>query len=111
MGDFDKHLDTQKSRCGPKSEGEQHDRANIRCEVRPKFSWIKNSEGSDIVSTDQNLAVDLVKKRASELMRQEWLGDRWGYSAVTQARRQSAESRREWRDCLKMLGYVAGRTV
>ena len=64
-------------------------------DVKSVQSWIKNSEGGDIISTDQNLAVDLVKERALELTRQEWSGDRWGYSAVTQARRQSAESRRE----------------
>ena len=58
------------------------------------FSWIKDQEGDANVSAAQNLAVDMVKERALELERQEWLGDPWGYSAETQARRLRAESRR-----------------
>jgi hypothetical protein len=90
MDDFDKHLDTQM--CGPKPEGSQCQIYNVKMVL----SWIKNQEGGDrnVVSTAQNFAVDLVKERALELGRQEWLGDTWGYSAETQARRQRAESRR-----------------
>jgi len=88
MDDFDKHLHTQK--CGPKPEGSQCQIYNTKMVL----SWIKDQEGGDIVSTAQKLAVDLVKERALELARQEWLGDPWGLSAETQARRQRAESRR-----------------
>jgi len=56
------------------------------------LNWIKNSEGGDIISTVQNLAVDLVKERALELARQEWLGDPWGLSEESQARRQRGQS-------------------
>jgi len=86
--DFDKHLDAQN--CGPKPEGSQCQIYNMKMVL----NWIKNSERGDIVSTAQNLAVDLVKERALELARQEWLGDPWGLSEETQARRQRGQSRR-----------------
>jgi len=44
------------------------------------LSWIKDSPGGDILSTAQNFAVDLVKERALELGKQEWLDDPWGRS-------------------------------
>jgi len=44
------------------------------------LSWIKDSPGMDIISTAQNFAVDLVKERALELGKQEWLDDPWGRS-------------------------------
>jgi hypothetical protein len=86
--DFDKHFDLQK--CGSKPKVSQCQIYNIKMVL----NWIKDQEGDDIVSAAQNLAVELVKERAMELERQEWLGDPWGYSAETQARRQRAESRR-----------------
>ena len=88
MDYFEKHLETQN--CGPKPEGTQCQIYN----VKTILSWIRNPEGGDIVSTAQNFAVDMVKERALELGRQEWLGDPWGHSAETQARRQRAESHR-----------------
>lgn len=88
MDDLDKHLDTQN--CGPKPEGSQCQIYNVKMVL----SWIKNQQGGHFVSAAQNFAVDLVKERALELGRQEWVEDPWGYSAETQARRQRAESRR-----------------
>jgi len=90
MDDFDKHLDTQN--CGPKPEGPQCQIYNAKMVL----NWMKdlNPEGGDIVSAAQILAVDLVKERAMELVRQEWLDDPWGLCAETLARRQRAESRR-----------------
>jgi hypothetical protein len=43
------------------------------------MNWIKNSPGN-FISTAQNFAVDLVKERALELGKQEWLADPWGRS-------------------------------
>jgi hypothetical protein len=44
------------------------------------MNWIKNSPGVDFIPTAQNFAVDLVKERALELGKQEWLNDPWGRS-------------------------------
>ena len=75
MDDFDKHLDTQN--CGPKPTQEQQYQIY---NVKMVMNWIKNSQGVDFLSTAQNFAVDLVKERALELGKQEWLGDPWGRS-------------------------------
>ena len=90
MDDFDKHLDTQN--CGPKPEGPQYQIYNVKMIL----NWMKdlNPEGSDVVSAAQSFAVDLVKERAMELVRQGWLEEPWGFSPETLARRQRAESRR-----------------
>jgi len=40
---------------------------------------IKDSAGSDAITTAQRFAVDLVKERALELGKQEWLDDPWGH--------------------------------
>jgi len=42
------------------------------------LSLIKDSAGSDVLTTAQRFAVDLVKERALELGKQEWLEDPWG---------------------------------
>ena len=42
------------------------------------MNWIKNSQDSGILLTAQNFAVDLVKERALELGKREWLEDPWG---------------------------------
>jgi hypothetical protein len=83
-------LDAQN--CGPKPEGPQ-------CQiydVKAILGWMKNlnPEGGDVVSTAQSLAVELVRKRAQDLARQDWLEDPWGLSPEILARRQRAESRR-----------------
>lgn len=84
MDDFERHLDTEK--CDPKPEGQQ-------CQIyhaKMVASWIKNSQSSDVVSSAQNLVVDLVKVRALELGRQEWLEDPWGLSPEIQVCRLRA---------------------
>lgn len=90
MDDLNKHLDTQN--CGPRPEGPQCQIYNVKMVL----NWMKdlNPEGGDIVSAAQNFAVDLVKGRAMQLVRQGWLEEPWGFTAETLARRQRAESRR-----------------
>ena len=44
------------------------------------LSWIKDSQGGDIISTAQGFAIDPVKERALELGKQEWLEVPWGRS-------------------------------
>jgi hypothetical protein len=87
VDEFDKHLATQK--CGPKPEELQYQIYNVKMVL----SWIKNSEGGDVILTAKNFAVDLVKERAFELGMHEWLEDPWG-RAEKQARRERAESQR-----------------
>ena len=87
VDEFDRHLTAQ--RCGPKPEETQYQIYNVRVIL----SWIKNTEGGDVISTAKSFAVDLVKERALELGKQEWLRDPWG-RAERQARRERAESRR-----------------
>ena len=74
MDEFQRHLNTQ--RCGPRLEEQQYQIYNVKMIL----SWIKDSPGGDILSTAQNFAVDLVKERALELGKQEWLDDPWGRS-------------------------------
>ena len=87
MDEFDRHLTAQG--CGPKPEERQYQ----IYDVKMILSWIKNTEGSDVISTAKSFAVELVKERALELGKQEWLRDPWG-RAERQARRERAESRR-----------------
>jgi hypothetical protein len=68
-------LNTQ--RCGPRPEEQQQYQIY---NVKMVLSWIRDSQGGDIILTAQNFAVDLVKERALELGRQEWLEDPWGRS-------------------------------
>jgi hypothetical protein len=44
------------------------------------LDWIKNPEDGDVISNAQKFAVDLVKERALELGKKEWLADPWGRS-------------------------------
>ena len=74
MDEFQRHLTTQK--CGPRPAQEQEYQIY---NVKMVMNWIKNSPGN-FISTAQNFAVDLVKERALELEKQEWLGDPWGRS-------------------------------
>lgn len=85
MDEFERHLDTQQCGSKPKEE-QQYQIYNAKMVI----SWIKNSQGGDVVTTVQNLAVDLVKERAIVLGRQEWLNDPWGISQETLARRLRA---------------------
>jgi len=84
MVDFEKHLETQK--CGPKPEVQQCQIYNAKMVA----SGIKNSQGGNVVSNAQNLAVDLVKEMAMQLGRQDWLDDPWGLSQEILARRLRA---------------------
>ena len=81
IDDLEKHLDTQK--CGPKP-AEKHCQIY---DIKLILSWIKNLQSSDDISTTQNIAVELVKERALELGRQEWLEDPWGLPAETRRHR------------------------
>ena len=74
MDEFQRHLTTQK--CGPRPAQEQQYQIY---NVKMVMNWIKNSP-DNFISTAQNFAVDLVKERALELGRQEWLEDPWGRS-------------------------------
>jgi hypothetical protein len=58
--------------------------------VKLALSWVKDARSRDDISNAQQVAVDLVKERASELGRQEWMDDPWGLSPETQARRNRA---------------------
>ena len=73
--------------CGPKPKEPQYQIYNVKMVL----SWIKNTEGGDVIVAAKNYAVDLVKERALELGKQEWLRDPWG-RAEKQARRERAES-------------------
>jgi hypothetical protein len=42
------------------------------------LDWIKDSQDDNVISIAQNLAVDLVRERALELGRQDWLQNPWG---------------------------------
>jgi hypothetical protein len=58
--------------------------------VKLVLSWVKDAQSRDDISNVQKVAVDLVKERASELGRQEWMDNPWGISLETQARRNGA---------------------
>lgn len=75
IGDLEKHLDIQK--CGPKPAEQQYQIYDVKLIL----SWIENLQSGDDISKTQNFAVELVKERALELGRQEWLEDPWGLSA------------------------------
>ena len=74
MDALERHWEKQK--CGSKSEGSQCRIYNTKLAL----SWSEDLTSADAVSTAQNIAVDLVKERALELGRQEWLKDPWGFS-------------------------------
>ncbi len=74
MDEFQRHLNTQM--CGPRPEEWQYQIYNVKMIL----SWINDSHGGDILPTVQNIAVDLIKERAQELGKQEWLEDPWGRS-------------------------------
>jgi len=74
VDEFQRHLSVQK--CGPRIEEHQYQIYNVKMIL----SWIKDSQGGDILSTAQGFAIDLVKERALELGKQEWLEDPWGRS-------------------------------
>jgi hypothetical protein len=72
VSEFNKHWDTHQYDQKPASE--QYQIYNVKMVL----DWIKDSQGDDFISIAQNFAVDLVKERALELGRQEWLEDPWG---------------------------------
>jgi len=47
-------------------------------DVKLILGLIKDSAGSDAIMTARRIAVDLVKEKALELGKQEWLEDPWG---------------------------------
>ena len=74
MDEFQRHLNTQK--CGPRPEEQQYQIYNVKMIL----SWIKDSDGGEALPVAQNISVELVKERAQELGKQEWLDDPWGRS-------------------------------
>ena len=58
------------------------------------LSWIKDSQDRSIVSIPQSIVVDLVKERALELEKHEWVEDPWGGSETQARRADAAELRR-----------------
>ena len=72
-------MTTQK--CGPRPNQEQQYQIY---NVKMVMNWIKNSPGVNFISTAQNFAVDLVKERALELGKEEWLENPWGGSGKQQ---------------------------
>ena len=72
VDEFQRHLTTRK--CGPRPAREQQFQIY---NVKMVMNWIKESQG-DFISTAQDFAMDLVKERALELGRQEWVDDPWG---------------------------------
>jgi hypothetical protein len=72
VDEFQRHLTTRK--CGPRPAQEQQFQIY---NVKMVMNWIKNSQGA-FSSTARDFAIDLVKERALELGRQEWLDDPWG---------------------------------
>ena len=72
--DFDKHLNTHNGAQRPAEKD------YLIYDVKLIVDWIKNSPGNDFLQTAQNYAVDLVKERALELGKPEWLEDPWGHS-------------------------------
>ena len=73
--EFQRHLDKQQ--CGKKPAQEQEYQIY---DVKMASDWIKNSPDNDARLAVQNFAIDLVKERALELGKQEWLVDPWGRS-------------------------------
>jgi hypothetical protein len=87
VGEFNKHWGIHQYDQRPSEE--QYQIYNVKMVL----DWIKESQGGDIISVAQNFAVDLVKERALELGRQDWLEDPWGRLG-RQSRRGGAELRR-----------------
>lgn len=75
MVEFQRHLDKQK--CGKKPAQKQEYQIY---DVRLVWDWIKSSLDNNARLIAQNLVIDLVKERALELGKQEWLVDPWGRS-------------------------------
>jgi len=75
MDKFQTHLTTQQ--CGPRPAQEQQYQIY---NMKMVMNWINNSQGANFILTAQNFAVELVKERALELGKQEWLEDPWGRS-------------------------------
>ena len=73
VDDFGKHLDKEK--CGPMPEEREYQIYNVKMAL----DWIKeDSESANSILTAQSFAVDLVKERAKELGKKEWLEKPWG---------------------------------
>ena len=74
MDEFRRHLGQQK--CGElPAQEEKYQIYN----VKTVLSWIKGSQDNNL-PTVQSVTVDIVKERALELEREEWLEDPWGHS-------------------------------
>ena len=87
VDDFKRHLDKQG--CGPRPEEREYQIYNVKMVL----DWIKDSKDANSMLIVQNFAVDLVKERATELGKNEWLENPWGHSERRE-RRLHAESLR-----------------
>lgn len=76
MDKFQGHWSTHGNGQSPPTKEQEYQIYNMKMVL----SLIKDSAGNDAISTAQNIAVDLVKERALELGKQEWLEDPWGRS-------------------------------
>ncbi|KAH9986017.1 hypothetical protein BJV74DRAFT_548184 [Russula compacta] len=72
VDDFHRHLEKQK--CGPIPKEREYQIYHVKMVT----DWIKDSESADSILTAQSFAVDLVKERAKELGKNEWLENPWG---------------------------------
>jgi hypothetical protein len=88
---FQKHLQSQK--CGLKPAEEQEYQIYDGKMVLYLIKYSQDTE-PEFLLTAQNFAVDLVRKRALELGKQEWLDDPWGRSDKQARRDRRFESRR-----------------
>ena len=74
VDEYRRHKTTHNAQNFPAEEQECH-----IYNVKMILGLIKDSAGSDAITTAQRFAVDLVKERALELGKQEWLDDPWGH--------------------------------
>ena len=73
---FQSHLSTHDNGQSLPAEEQEYQIYNVKMVL----SWIRDSSGDDAISIAQKFAVDLVKERALELGKQQWLDDPWGRS-------------------------------
>lgn len=74
MDEYQRHKDTHNAQHFLAGEQDCH-----IYDVKMILGLIKDSAGTDVITTAQRYAVDLVKERALELGKQEWLEDPWGH--------------------------------
>jgi hypothetical protein len=74
MDKFDKHLITHHHAKRPAEEQKYQ-----IYDVTMIVSGFKDSQGGNVISNAQELAIGFVKERALELGKQGWLEDPWGH--------------------------------